>query len=177
MSNPPIESSIVRVAVGGVVEKMSTVSMSQPPTASTPPWHGTPAEQLRVLITKRKPEQVLGGLWELPGGKIEPDETPQQSVVRELKEEVGLDTQPIAELPPVLHTYEHATVMLLPMICRRIAGLPQALDVADVRWVALDQLDQYAFPQASLPVIDTLRKHLAEHLDLPGALPAENPAR
>lgn len=173
MSHDASSPTVVRVAVGAVVEKMSTVHDARPAYPPSPPWRDTPSEQLRVLITQRKPEQVLGGLWELPGGKIEPGESPERAVMRELKEEVGIDCEPVAELPPVLHSYDHATVMLLPLVCQRRRGLPRPIEVADLRWVGLDELAHYRFPDASLPVIAALRKYLTPQ----PARPAHDAAR
>lgn len=147
---------VVCVAVAAVVENMSTVAQPDPPAAGDAAWGAADPEHVRVLITRRRAEQVLGGCWELPGGKLESGESPEQAVVRELREEVGIEVRPIASLPRVEHVYEHATVRLLPFVCRRVRGLARPIDVAAVRWVAPDELASYRFPAASLPVIEAL---------------------
>lgn len=156
----------VRVAVAAVVENVSAVDENchatghsndrQALTDALSPWASTPIRDLRVLITLRRAEQVLAGRWELPGGKVEPGESAEQAVVRELREEVGIDVEPISSLPAVEHVYEHASVRLLPFVCRRVSGQVRAIEVADAKWVALGALHRYAFPEASLPVIDSL---------------------
>lgn len=130
-------NDIVDVAIGIVLEDAS---------ASAP----------RVLITQRTADQVLGGCWELPGGKVEPDESPSDAVVRELFEETGINARPIAELNATDHRYDHAHVRLIPFICEHIGGTPAPLQVDQVRWVRPDELADFTFPQASLPVLDEL---------------------
>lgn len=147
---------VVCVAVAAVVENMSTVAQPVPPATNVAAWGTADPEHVRVLITRRRAEQVLGDYWELPGGKLEADESPEQAVVRELREEVGIEVRPIAPLPCVEHAYEHATVRLLPFVCRRVQGVARPIDVAAVRWVAPGELGAYHFPAASLPVIDAL---------------------
>lgn len=150
---------VVRVAVGAVVENMSTVQQDTPDHANSDAnkaIQAHPFDELCVLITLRSAKQVLAGCWELPGGKIEPDESPEQAVVRELREEVGIEVKPIVALPKVEHTYDHATVCLLPFICQRLQGTPKPIEVDDARWVRPSDLKSYTFPEASLPVIDAL---------------------
>lgn len=137
---------LVDVAIGIVVDKVS------------------PSE-IRILITQRTADQVLGGLWELPGGKVEPDESAAAAAVRELHEEVGIEVQTIHTLTPVDHRYDHAHVNLIPFICKHVAGKPQPLQVDQVRWVRPDELADYAFPDASLPILDELRRWLDREID------------
>ncbi|MEM9345819.1 MAG: (deoxy)nucleoside triphosphate pyrophosphohydrolase [Planctomycetota bacterium] len=132
------------------------------------------ARPARVLITKRKAAQVLGGYWELPGGKVEPNEAAPKAVIRELREEVGIEVQPIDQLEQAEHHYDHAHVRLIPFICRWIAGTPQALEVDQVRWVSPHDLTNYAFPEASLPVIQSLTRWLERNNETLGA--ANRPA-
>jgi mutator protein MutT len=149
------------VAVGVVVENVSSIDEIDPPQAGLSPLRAADRSALRVLITLRSRERVLGGLWELPGGKLEPDESVEAAVVRELYEEVGVEVRPVAALAPVDHVYDHAHVRLLPYICCRVRGVARAIDVDDARWVGLDELDGFAFPEASLPVIAELREWAA----------------
>ncbi len=106
----------------------------------------------KLLITKRPQHKMLGGLWELPGGKQEKGETLQQTVVREVKEETGLDIVCGRAIAPVRHAYSHFTVTLHPFLCR-IAG---PIDVAEstfcAEWVSPPELDHYAFPRGTRKV-------------------------
>lgn len=116
----------------------------------------------RLLICQRKPDVPLGGLWEFPGGKLEPGESPEQAAVREVREELGIDVAPVGRLGPITHTYPHATVTLTPILCRHLAGEPNAVDCADWRWVHRTELAQYPFPEANAPLLACL----AESTDL-----------
>lgn len=119
-------------------------------------WHPqAPAGQgqLRVLITRRPANTVYGGYWELPGGKVDPDESPQDATVRELQEELGILVKPTQALTPVSHIYPHAHVLLHPYICQWLSGSIQHLAVEEHRWVQLAELKDYAFPEANLPII------------------------
>lgn len=167
MTPNPTSSKTVRVAIGAVVDNVSSINDPNPTPDSTTSRHHHDPHALRVLITKRKSQQVLGGRWELPGGKIEPDESPQDAVIRELFEEVGIHVQPTQPLPAVEHTYDHAHIVLLPFICRRVAGLPRPIEVQDVRWARLDQLPDHDFPEASLPVIAALTDLLTRTKNCP----------
>ena len=158
MSRATHQTSIVDVAVCVVVDKMSPVASAHEGDNCTPAATVSSRNAPRVLITRRKAEQVLGGYWELPGGKVEPDESPSDAAVRELHEEVGIEVKPIHALAPTDHRYDHAHVRLIPFVCEHIGGTPKPLHVDEVRWVAPNRLVGYPFPEASLPVIaDFLR--------------------
>ncbi len=152
------DPTLVRVGVAAVVEKVSTLTDHASAITSLQALREVDRAELRVLITLRSAERVLAGHWELPGGKLEADESAEQAVVRELFEEVGIMVEPMCALTPVEHAYEHAHVRLLPYVCRRVSGQPSALEVDAVRWVSLDELDAYRFPQASWPVVTELMK-------------------
>ncbi|MGK7911493.1 MAG: A/G-specific adenine glycosylase [Synechococcus sp.] len=114
-----------------------------------------------LLLIDQRPEQgMLGGLWEFPGGKIEAGETAEACAIREVKEEVGLEVEAIAELGTVDHAYSHFSVTLSTFICRHLSGEPQTLEVDDVRWVTFDQLKDYAFPVANQKIFPLLEQWL-----------------
>lgn len=112
----------------------------------------------RVLITQRPEGKQLAGLWEFPGGKVEPGETPEEALVRELREEIGIETK-IACLAPLTfasHTYE-AFHLLMPLyVCRRFEGMPQPIEVQAVKWVRPNKLRDYPMPPADAPLIPFL---------------------
>ncbi len=110
----------------------------------------------RVLISRRKPGTHLEGFWEFPGGKVEPGETPEEAAVREAAEEVGLECQAQCRLGEVVHPYPERTVRLIPVRCVRVGGEARALSVSEVRWVALDRLSEYRFPEANSEILREL---------------------
>lgn len=150
----------IDVSLGIVVENMSTTGQLTPEALTLAQLNGRTHDDLAVLITRRKPASVLGGYWELPGGKVEPDESLAQCLVRELIEEIGVEVEPLAALDAIEHQYEHAHVRLLPFICRRVRGLPKALQVDVVRWVLPEALSSYPFPPANAPLIAQLARAL-----------------
>ncbi len=111
----------------------------------------------RVLIGRRKDEGLLGGLWEFPGGKMLPGETPAQAARRELQEEVGIivapDDQPFVT---VQHAYSHFRITLRALVCRHVRGRARAIACSAVQWVAVDKLRDYAFPRANQKVLEAL---------------------
>ena len=115
----------------------------------------------RLLITRRPDQVVLGGFWELPGGKLEKDEATRDCLRREFAEEVGLEIEVGRALPPIEHTYAHGHVRLHPFFCRRVAGEPRNLHVADHRWVTPGELANFHFPPANEPLLDEIREALA----------------
>jgi mutator protein MutT len=115
-----------------------------------------------LLIDRRPDAGLLGGLWEFPGGKIEAGETPAASAVREVKEELGIDVEVVTHLGNVDHTYSHFSVTLHTYICRHLDGEPQPLEVADVRWIHPDEIDNYAFPVANQKIFPLLETWLQQ---------------
>jgi 8-oxo-dGTP diphosphatase len=113
-------------------------------------------QQGRFLIGQRGPEGPLPGLWEFPGGKVEPGETPEQAAVRECREETGLAVAVVGLLDRILYSYPHGDVELHFFACRPIAAdQPPA---ARFRWVPAEELTRYEFPAANAELV----KRLAE---------------
>ena len=114
-------------------------------------------EQGQILIDRRRPEGLLGGLWEFPGGKIEPGETVEECIKREIQEELGIDIAVGDRLITIDHAYSHFRVTLTVHHCRHLAGVPQPIESDEIRWVTLDEIDQFPFPKANTQIIVALR--------------------
>ncbi|MGA0369461.1 MAG: A/G-specific adenine glycosylase [Kiritimatiellia bacterium] len=112
------------------------------------------------LIARRKPEGMLGGLWEFPGGKVEPGEKMEDCIARELLEELGIRLRVEKELLRVRHSYTHFHLRMQVHHCRWQGDEPRALDCADYRWVRLADCRKLPFSRADLKVIDELAKTL-----------------
>ena len=113
----------------------------------------------RILLAKRPDNAQMGGLWEFPGGKIEPDETPETALVRELNEELGIDTHEscLAPLSFSSHQYPEFQILLLLYICRKWKGSPRPLSASELQWVFANDLREYAMPEANKEFISHLQ--------------------
>jgi 8-oxo-dGTP diphosphatase len=116
----------------------------------------------RVLLSQRKQGSHLAGAWELPGGKVEPDEDPRDAVVRELREELGVEVLVGDILDVTFHRYPSKSVLLLFYEAELADGSPEPrpLDVADVKWAAASELHDDAFPPADVAVLAKVRARL-----------------
>jgi mutator protein MutT len=110
------------------------------------------------LISQRKPEDSFGGYWELPGGKKEPNESLEQCVVRELKEELGIEVSIKKFYKIVNYEYPNRRVRLNIFLCGLKSGTPQKIDVADFAWVKPEDLPKYNFPEADQTLIEEVMK-------------------
>ena len=115
----------------------------------------------RILIDRRKPEGLLGGLWEFPGGKVEAGETLAQALRREVREELGIRIRVGEEFLAVDHAYSHFRITLHAMECEYVSGEPRAIGCDAFKWVRPGALDAYAFPKANRKVLDALYARLA----------------
>lgn len=111
----------------------------------------------RLLITQRRPGDHLAGLWEFPGGKREPGETFEACLQRELREELGIETEPCELLDAITHSYPEKTVHLRFYRCRCLDGEPKPLGCHAVAWVAPLELENYSFPAADEKLLAMLR--------------------
>jgi A/G-specific adenine glycosylase len=114
-------------------------------------------EQGQILIDRRPQSGLLGGLWEFPGGKIEPGETVEACIRRELQEELAIDVEVGDRLITIDHTYSHFRVTLNVFHCRHRAGDPQPIECDEVRWVEVAELDQFPFPKANSQIIEAIK--------------------
>jgi 8-oxo-dGTP diphosphatase len=114
-------------------------------------------DQQQILIDRRLPQGTMGGLWEFPGGKIEPGETIEECIRREIAEELDIEIEVKEHLITIDHTYTHLRVTLTVHHCHFLAGIPQPLECDEIRWVSLDELENYAFPQANSQIIAALK--------------------
>lgn len=111
----------------------------------------------RVLIDKRKPDGLLGGLWEFPGGKREPHESLEAALLREVREELAFEIRVDRPLTIVDHTYSHFRVRIHAFECTWLSGEPRCIACDDLKWVRPADLTRYAFPAANHKIIQALR--------------------
>ncbi|MEL6503679.1 MAG: 8-oxo-dGTP diphosphatase MutT [Pseudomonadota bacterium] len=113
----------------------------------------------RILLAQRPQGKSMAGLWEFPGGKIEPGETPEEALIRELQEELGIETKTacLAPLTFASHTYENFHLLMPLYICRRWWGTVRGREDQAVKWVRAGKLRDYPMPEADLPLIPALQ--------------------
>lgn len=113
----------------------------------------------RILLAQRPEGKSLAGLWEFPGGKMEPGETPEETLVRELEEELGVVTKPacLAPLTFASHTYETFHLLMPLYVCRRFEGVPTGREGQQIKWVRPAALRDYPMPPADEPLIPILQ--------------------
>ena len=112
----------------------------------------------RILIAKRPQGRPLAGLWEFPGGKVEPAESPEHALTRELAEELGIDIA-AADLAPLTfasHAYDDFHLLMPLYICRRYEGIARGLEGQAVKWVRTKDLRDYPMPAADEPLVPFL---------------------
>jgi mutator protein MutT len=110
----------------------------------------------KLLIAQRYPEAHLGGLWEFPGGKREPDETFEDCLLRELREELGIEVRVGEVVTSLTHAYPDKTVHLKFFRCEWMAHEPKPIGCPALAWVSRDQLSEYQFPAADAQLLDML---------------------
>ncbi len=112
----------------------------------------------RILLTRRLPGKPLAGLWEFPGGKVEAGETPEQAIMRELHEELLIETKAacLAPLTFASHAYEDFHLLMPLYICRRWQGIAVPQEGQQVKWVRADALRDYPMPAADEPLVPAL---------------------
>jgi len=113
----------------------------------------------RVLIAQRPAGKSMAGLWEFPGGKVEPGETPEAALIRELEEELGIETWTscLAPFTFASHTYETFHLLMPLFVCRKWDGTAVAREHAALKWVRAARLSDYPMPPADVPLVAMLR--------------------
>lgn len=116
----------------------------------------------RILLSQRPRGKVLEGLWEFPGGKLEAGERPEDCLVRELHEELGITTKPdcLAPLTFASHAYDDFHLLMPLYVCRRYEGVPVAREGQVLKWVRPRDLRDYPMPPADEPLIPILADYL-----------------
>ena len=112
----------------------------------------------RVLIAQRPKHKQLGGLWEFPGGKLDPGERPEAALIRELDEELGITVKEacLAPLTFASHAYEDFHLLMPLYVCRRWEGLAMPREGQELAWIRANKLRDYPMPPADLPLIPPL---------------------
>ena len=112
----------------------------------------------RVLIAQRPSGKPMAGLWEFPGGKVEAGERPEQTLIRELKEELGIlvNEACLAPLTFASHAYPDFHLLMPLFVCRRWEGTPMALEGQQLAWVRVNRLRDYPMPPADEPLVSHL---------------------
>ena len=110
----------------------------------------------RIIIAQRKSKDHLAGKWEFPGGKIEPGETPEECLARELKEEFNIEVSVGDFLGSNIHHYDHISIELMAFRTIWVGGEINSTDHKDYKWVTIDELDQFDFAPADRPFVDKL---------------------
>ena len=114
--------------------------------------------QGKILIDRRKPQGEMGGLWEFPGGKIEPGETIAECIQREIKEELDLEILVGDRLTTITHSYKTFKVTLYVHWCQHLKGKPKPIECEEIHWVTVEEMEGYQFPSANTEIISILQQ-------------------
>ncbi|MBO6640097.1 MAG: 8-oxo-dGTP diphosphatase MutT [Roseitalea sp.] len=113
----------------------------------------------RILLAQRPAGKAMAGLWEFPGGKFEPGETPEQALIRELEEELAVRTEAACLAPLTFASHAYADFhLLMPLyICRKFDGIPASREGQTLKWVRARELRNYPMPDADAPLVPVLQ--------------------
>jgi A/G-specific adenine glycosylase len=160
--NPSCDSCPLKEFCGAFSRSLQTSYPVRIKRRDTPRHHiavGVIRKNGRILITRRKEEGLLGGLWEFPGGKVEPGETAGEACRREIAEEVNLSVDVGSLITRVDHAYTHFKVSVDVFECDYGAGEVALNGPTDHRWIVLEEAEQYAFPAVNRKIFEVLRRH------------------
>ena len=122
-------------------------------------WDRAPsAAEARVLITKRRSDDAHGGLWEFPGGKLEPRESLKECLARELVEELGITVEVQEAFITVEHDYSDFRITLHTFHCQIVSGEPKTIACEEFQWVTVNKLSKYCFSAADQELVAKLQK-------------------
>ncbi|MGH9463928.1 MAG: (deoxy)nucleoside triphosphate pyrophosphohydrolase [Vicinamibacteria bacterium] len=130
--------------------------MSESPASTMIVAAGVVSLNEKILVARRKAGAHLEGLWEFPGGKLQRDESPEECLVREFEEELGVRVRAGRVLEVIHHRYPDRTVLLLFYACELIEGKPRALGCEEIRWLDRDELETLEWVPADLPFVRRL---------------------
>ncbi len=113
----------------------------------------------RILLSQRPSNKSMSGLWEFPGGKVESGELPEEALIRELKEELGIETwgSCLAPLSFSSHSYDDFHLLMPVFVCRRWVGEPKPMEGQVLKWVNKNNLKEHSMPAADIPIISVIR--------------------
>ena len=116
----------------------------------------------KILIAQRPEGKSMAGLWEFPGGKVQEGETPEFALMRELEEELGIETRPTCFTPIAFasHSYDDFHLLMPLFICRHWEGMVQTKEHQAIQWVSVQDLNGYKMPDADYPLVAQLRDYL-----------------
>lgn len=114
-------------------------------------------ESEKILITQRNLKKAQGGLWEFPGGKIEPNETRENAIIREIKEELDIDIEVKSYLSEKVFNYPEKDINLIALECKKVNGEIRLLEHEDYKWVSKNELENFQFAPADLFIIEKIK--------------------
>jgi len=156
-SDCPVHSLCLAYQTGRVTEFPKRIKKG--PTPQYPIAVGVVFKDEKVLITRRKPQGLLGGLWEFPGGKIRKGETAETACIREIREEVNLSIKVNSHLCTIRHAYTHFKIWMDVFCCSYLSGRVRLNGPVDHRWIPLQKLDDYPFPRANHKFMHKLKEY------------------
>lgn len=115
-------------------------------------------ENENILITQRNLKKAQGGLWEFPGGKIEPNETRENAIVREIKEELDIDIEVKSYLSEKVFNYPEKDINLIALECKKVSGEIRLLEHEDYKWVSKNELENFQFAPADVFIVERIRE-------------------
>ncbi len=150
----PPDPPLVHAAVAAILTPAPVEGVCEPYSV---------ADRWSILLTQRRSTTAYGGYWELPGGKIENDESAEEAAIREVREEIGCEVVALGVLEPIEHTYEHARVRLSCVRCELAAGspAPKDIEVQAHAWRRLSDLPWDTFLPGNVRLVTALCRHLA----------------